>query len=60
MAIRILIADDDSLVRRSPAELVRDSREDWVTTPRRLLARTADFFRGTDIACSAGGEVFLR
>jgi hypothetical protein len=49
MAIRILIADDQSLARRSVAELVRDSGEDWVTASRQQLARTADFFHSTDI-----------
>ena len=49
MAIRILIADDQSLVRRSVAELIRDSGEDWVATARQLLARTADLFHSTDI-----------
>jgi hypothetical protein len=34
MAIRILIADDQALLIRSVAELVRDSGEDWVTTSR--------------------------
>ena len=49
MAIRILIADDQSLVRRSVAELIRDSGEDWVATARQLLARTADLFHSADI-----------
>jgi hypothetical protein len=49
MAIRILIANVQSLVRRSVAELVRDSRENWVPTSRQLLARTADSFHRTDI-----------
>lgn len=41
MAIRILIANVQSLVRRSVAELVRDSRENWVTTSRQLLRGAA-------------------
>jgi CheY-like chemotaxis protein len=49
MAIGILIVDDQSVVRRSVAELVRDSGEDWVTTSRQLLARTANFFHSTDV-----------
>jgi len=38
-AIRILIADNQSLLSRSVAELVRDSGEDWVTTSRQQLTR---------------------
>jgi hypothetical protein len=39
MAIRILIADDQSLLSRSVADLVRDSEEYWVTTSRQQQTR---------------------